>query len=274
MAKIKRIRRVNPDWKQPTASERSYRASLVSMTDDYIREVKASLDALDLDAGLRHDGIIDDIGALFAHFKAVANRLTNGPIASLPRIFSRVSSFNDKQWRRVIKVGTGMDYPASRDHSATGLGIDAYRAEPWLDRMQDAWVSNNTDLIKSLPDRMAGNIQQLVKNAVVNGTSADTLRDQIQKEYGTTRYRAELIAIDQIQKANAALAKQRQKDAGVTRYEWRGVLDARERATHKAREGKEYEWDDPPEDGHPGEPVRCRCHASPSWAGSIFDMAA
>lgn len=272
MARIRRIRRSNPDWKQPAATEREYRSLLLRMTDDYIREVKTSIRALDLDNQLRHDGILDDVAAIWAHLKAVSRAVAGEVIPQLPRIFTRVSQYNDKQWRNVIKVGTGLDFPASRDSSSTGLGIDAYRAEPWLDRMQEVWVSNNADLIKSIPDQMDGRIQQLIKSAVVNGSSANQLADQIEAEYNVTRRRAELIAIDQIQKGNAALAKQRMSDAGVTSYIWRGVMDSRERSAHIAREGKVYQWSDPPPDGHPGEPVRCRCHASPSWKGSIFDI--
>jgi len=49
---------------------------------------------------------------------------------------------------------------------------------------------------------------------------------------------------------------------------WRGILDARERPEHVAREGKEFSWKNPPDDGHPGEPINCRCTAEPvlpSW---------
>ncbi|QDH45677.1 head morphogenesis protein [Pantoea phage vB_PagM_AAM37] len=267
-----KIKRIIPVWKKPTASERQYAALLKGATDAYIREAKASFESLNFDTSIRADGIIDDLEAIFLHLRAVANSEFAGPIAQLPRIFSRVSAFNDTQWRRVIKVGTGFDFPASRDREASGLGINAYREEPWLDDLQSAWVSNNSDLIKTLPANMDAKIKQLVKSAVVNGTSAKNLADQIQEVYGNTRYRAELIAIDQIHKANAALTEHRQKDVGVTGYIWRGVEDGRERPEHKRREGQHYDWNNPPWDGHPGHPVRCRCWAEPDFTGSLFDV--
>lgn len=274
MAKYKRIRRRAPEWKRPVATERMYRSAILTMTDEYIREVKATLKGID--PGVRGDGILDDLVGWFNHLQAVATSLTNPLAGRLPIFFTRVARYNDRQWQNIIKVSTGFNFPASRDAAASpspsGLGIDAYRAEPWLDDMQSAWVSNNTDLIKSIPVQMNDRIKQLVKNAVVNGESASSLTDKIQAEYGNARNRAELIAIDQIQKGNAALAEQRQRDTGVTSYIWRGTMDARERATHKAREGKTFEWDNPPPDGHPGQPVRCRCFAEPSFAGSIFDI--
>lgn len=290
-----RVKRIIPEWKKPVATERRYVSALISATDDYIREVKASLKAVSFDTSIRADeddaqrearadGIIDDLAQIWYHLKAIANAKYAGPIATLPNIFSRVSMFNDTQWRRVIKVSTGFNFPASRDReSATqeqpntraaraGLAVNAYRSEPWLDDLQSAWVSNNSDLIKTLPDNMDAKIKQLVKSAVVNGTSAKVLADQIQDEYGNARYRAELIAIDQIQKANAALAEHRQKDVGVTGYIWRGVEDGRERPAHKAREGKHFDWSNPPPDGHPGQPIRCRCWAEPDFTGTLFDV--
>lgn len=39
------------------------------------------------------------------------------------------------------------------------------------------------------------------------------------------------------------------------------MLDERERAHHVDREGKQFDWDNPPDDGHPGEPILCRCYA-------------
>lgn len=280
-----RLKRIIPVWKKPQATEREFASALKSATNDIIREAKASIKMIDLkefarydeaeteeDRSIRADGILDDLAGVFAHLRAVANSRLAGPIATLPRIFAKVSSFNDKQWRRVIKVSTGFNFPASRDRESSGLGINAYREEPWLDQMQTVWVSNASDLIKTLPANMEAQIKQLVKNSVINGGSASNLADLIEKTFNTTRYRAELIAIDQIQKANAALSEQRQRDVGVTGYIWRGVEDGRERIAHKLREGKHFDWDSPPPDGHPGQPVRCRCWSEPDFSGSLFDI--
>lgn len=274
MAKILRVRRQPPQWQMPTATERQYKADLLRGMNAYIREVKASVNPILSDNSTRLDGLLDDMAAIWNHLQAVGNSIFGEQIARLPGYFRRVSLFNDKQWRRVIKVSTGIDALPAKDDSASGLGINAYRSETWLDGLQSAWVSNNTDLIKTLPVNLNDKIRQLVKNAVVNGDSMKTLREQIQKEYGNSRYRAELIAVDQIQKANSALTMKRQADAGVTHYIWRGIMDGRERATHKAREGRRFAWNDPPPDGHPGQPVRCRCYAEPDFSGSVFDIAA
>lgn len=274
MAKITRIRRRPPEWGLPLATERQYKADLVRLMDRYLKEVKASIDPVLSANDTRLDGLLDDMAGIWDHLRSVGNSIFGEAVSRLPGYFRRVSMFNDKQWRRAIKISTGIDAPAAKDDTPSGIAVNAYRNESWLEQLQSAWVSNNTDLIKTLPVNVNDKIRQLVRDAVINGEGMVSLRAKIQKEYGNSRYRAELIAVDQIQKANAALTMKRQQDAGVTHYIWRGVMDGRERATHKAREGKRFAWDDPPPDGHPGQAIRCRCYAEPDFTGSIFDIAA
>ena len=75
--------------------------------------------------------------------------------------------------------------------------------------------------------------------------------------------RAELIARDQTTKLLGGLNEARQREAGITRYTWCTSRDERVRPEHEERDGAVFSWDEPPEDGHPGEPVLCRCSASP-----------
>ena len=48
-----------------------------------------------------------------------------------------------------------------------------------------------------------------------------------------------------------------------THYIWRSVRDDRSRGEHAKRHGQVFSWDNPPEDGHPGEAPNCRCWAEP-----------
>lgn len=75
------------------------------------------------------------------------------------------------------------------------------------------------------------------------------------------RSHAELIARDQLQKLHGKIEEGRQRAAGVERYKWRTQKDDRVRPEHRAREGVTFEWSQPPPDGHPGEPIMCRCYA-------------
>ncbi len=46
------------------------------------------------------------------------------------------------------------------------------------------------------------------------------------------------------------------------------------REDHDDREGEQFDWSDPPEDGHPGEAVNCRCWPEPDLSDIIEEMEA
>lgn len=75
--------------------------------------------------------------------------------------------------------------------------------------------------------------------------------------------RAALIAVDQIGKFNGIITKLRQEKLGIKSYIWRSVGDERVRVTHKAFNGNKFSWDKGSPEGHPGQPIRCRCFAEP-----------
>lgn len=263
-------------WLHPYGIERDYTNALVKATRKFNKEIDSSY------GDIRFDGWQDDMAAILAYLRNAGNRIFQPVIERLPSFFSLTSQFNDKQWRLIVKGGTGVELPTSQaiiagqttvPTSSGVLGVDAYRAEPWLRQMQELWVSENTRLIKSIPTDELSDMEGIIQRGVMNGSSADTIKKQIQERYGVTERRAKLIAVDQIGKSNAALSQQRLKDAGVKNYIWRGVLDERERPAHRAREGKNFPVGYVHDDGQIGTAVRCRCYGEPSWKGSVFDIS-
>lgn len=140
-------------------------------------------------------------------------------------------------------------------------GVNVIAAEPDLRPILEVWEAENIRLIKSIPTQYAEQLQGRVVSAVQKGTTLRDMVKEVRASYDLPRNRAELIATDQIGKLNGQLTQARQQAIGVEEYRWRGVLDGRERAEHVAREGKVFRWDRPPEDGNPGQPIRCRCSA-------------
>lgn len=286
-------------WLHPYGIERDYTNALVKATRQFNKEINSAY------GDIRFDGWQDDMLAVLAYLRNAGNRIFQPVIERLPTLFALTSQFNDKQWRLVVKGGTGYDIPPSQaviagqttaPASSGILGVDAYRAEPWLREMQELWVSENTRLIKSIPSDELADMEGIIQRGVMNGSSAETIKKQIQERYGVTERRAELIAVDQIGKANSALSRQRQEDAGVKYYIWRGVRDERERQSHLALEGCYFRLDGRPmtdadleacgvpnqryrhpmesdsQASAPGAPVRCRCYRGPVWIGSVFDI--
>ncbi|MEM9010647.1 MAG: phage minor head protein [Pseudomonadota bacterium] len=55
----------------------------------------------------------------------------------------------------------------------------------------------------------------------------------------------------------------RQRALGVEFYVWRSEDDEKVRRAHAVYDDQVFRWDDPPEDGHPGQAINCRCRAEP-----------
>ena len=87
--------------------------------------------------------------------------------------------------------------------------------------------------------------------------------------------RAQVIARDQTSKMNTNINQIRQTALGIQEYIWRTSEDSRVvgapggkypqgnamHGNHYVRNGKIFRWDEPPDDGHPGWPIQCRCVA-------------
>lgn len=135
--------------------------------------------------------------------------------------------------------------------------------EPWLAKEMGAFVQQNVELITSLPDEYLDQVSKLIGTSVRSGLRSEEIATLLEDRYGVGKSRAQLIARDQIGKFNGQLTEARQRDLGVDEYTWRGVGDARERDSHRALNNTVQRWDDPPDVGHPGEDIQCRCWAEP-----------
>lgn len=56
---------------------------------------------------------------------------------------------------------------------------------------------------------------------------------------------------------------ERQQPLGIGQHIWRSRDDRRVRPPHARHDDQVFDWDEPPEDGHPGEAFNCRCIAEP-----------
>ena len=188
-------------------------------------------------------------------------------VTKLPGMFSAVSKFNEGQFKLVVKANTGLTLPPVMLGAplSTLLGVNVFRSEPFLKPLAEGWVSENTSLIKSLPARLHPELEGIVRRGVMNGASVKTIKGQIKERYGVTDHRAKLIAQDQTLKLNADLTRYRLQSVGVKKYIWRSSQDSRVRPEHAERNGKTYSWEEGASGMHPGQEVRCRCHAEAIW---------
>lgn len=133
----------------------------------------------------------------------------------------------------------------------------------------DRFRRENVALIKSLVGVELEQITELLDEGFAKGARVEDLRAQIKERFNVSKSKADLLARDQVLKANAAITQTRQKQAGIVSYTWSTSSDERVRPMHDDLEGTVQQWDDPPvtnENGdrnHPGEDIQCRCIALP-----------
>ena len=260
----------------PSGAERSYNKLLQDFVTQLTTETEKRIRNANV---LRIDGFSEDLTTLLAGLLEFGALIANPVIFRLPEVYANVNTFNDRQWRLVVKSGTGIDLPISGAiptgmvaygnvsdptliRARFGIGIDIYRSEPWLLPRMNNWIDYNTSLIKSIPTQYIGKVEAAIRNGVMAGASPRELQKEIKRLSGVTSARARLISRDQISKANADLTQYRQQDLGIKEYTWITSNDERVRPSHEAHANKVYKWSEPPANtGHPGHDYQCRCIA-------------
>lgn len=145
----------------------------------------------------------------------------------------------------------------------TVLGINPIISEPFLEPMVQSFVERNAALIKDIPDQSIARVETKLRTGIEAGESLATLTATVKNELRIAKNRAKLIARDQTNKFLGNLNELRQTSLGVTHYFWSDSRDERVRPTHRVRNGKRFAWNNPPSDGHPGQPINDRCQALP-----------
>lgn len=147
------------------------------------------------------------------------------------------------------------------------LGVDVFPNERQIRQMLTSFTKENDAHIRSIPNRFLDDVSNLVQRRVRAGDRPVVIARDIQKRFKTGQKQAALIARDQVNKLNGALTRMRQTNLGIRQYIWRTSRDERVRTKHLDREGQTFDWDDPPDGGHPGQEVNCRCTAEPVIEG-------
>lgn len=275
----KRKRRLTkpPRWLHPINVERSYYKMLESIVKIMEHQVKTLLipqlsklvnDSKQLrpdSDDIRLDDYVEELKQIFMRISFnVTNAVPNGEdIAN--RVFKAVSEYNYTQFSKIAKAV---------------LGVDVFIRQPWLLTELKLFVQTNAALIKTIPQQGLDRVQQTTLNALRSGTRAETIAEGISQSFGVTYRRAKVIARDQVGKLNGQLTQLRQNELGINEYIWRTSEDERVRGdpdgkypnaepSHYARNGKKFSWNDPPEGGHPGDAILCRCYSEPVFGNLI-----
>lgn len=148
-----------------------------------------------------------------------------------------------------------------------GFSVDWKMTRAMNDVMQ-ATIGQQVGLIKSIPERYLGAVENMVMRSVQTGGNLKQLSDDLQNQLGVEKKRARFIARDQNMKATASMTRVRQVEAGIKEAYWVHSSAGKEpRPTHVAASKARVKYDvtkgwyDPAEKRHifPGELINCRC---------------
>lgn len=203
------------------------------------------------------DGMSFDLGGLTARIGAMVDRQRPEQLAL--QIAESVSGFGLDQHSRMMPVA---------------LAVDPLQDRPWTSPVMEAWSRANAGLIRRYSSQVAEDVQREVWDAWRSGLSTKDLAERLERRTGIAGRHAKLIARDQIGKLNGQLNGIRQAESGITHYTWRTTRDARARQHHVDRDGHRYAWDSPPDDGHPGLAIQCRCQALPDTTAATNERGA
>ncbi len=263
--------------RQPKGIEVGYQAFLVSVQRQINAQIRkimpelfSLLDVVRVDGGkdfrtdtaagflivyskvTRTDALSDDVVAAFNSLRTFVTTLatkTNGVLNIGVQSFGdKTAAFNDAKYNDPLM-------------NLLGIGDVSANVEAGI---VNGWVTENVQLVGNMNAQQLGKLETLFLRALRDGSRSAQVRGEVAQIVGTENInRARLIARDQIGKLDGQLTRQKQVEAGIQGYVWRGALDARERPSHVAREGVKFRWDSPPPDGHPGQAIQCRCTAEP-----------
>lgn len=171
----------------------------------------------------------------------------------------------------VAELGPDGELPSERDVAIGGMVRKGRAAS--TRRQDQAFARENRKLLRDLGKSHTEKIGRDLLALGIAGVGIGVLKSTLAKRNQETRRRGDIIAADQSQKLNGAHARVRQGSAGVESYTWKTQGDDKVRDEHVARDGLAFRWSDPPDDGHPGEPINCRCFAVPKIEQAISRFA-
>lgn len=196
---------------------------------------------------------------------------------------SRITAISD-QWTRDISE---QDKEKLEKSLAKTLAVDnVYILDE--ENVADAVIQMQEEMrtiLRTIPEKYIDSVQKATFQSFFQIPLPEnrSLLEEIIELSGIAYERAKVIARDQTNKFTSVLAEARQTDLGIEEYIWRTAEDQRVvgnpsgkypkvydpmmHGNHFARNGKIFRWDSPPEDGHPGWAIQCRCYAEP-----ILDM--
>lgn len=213
------------------------------------------------------DNTIVQLTILFKKIKRELDAVVG--LYDLKRQINKIADLDHKltvrEWKKAVSKTLGIDL------------LEDYYFGDYYKGILEKWVSDNVELITTIPSRSLDKMKEIVYQNYMKGATTTDIVKEIQQQYGMSKRHARLIARDQTAKLNAEITKSQQTNAGIKRYKWSDSRDERVRKSHKDLNGHIFNWNEPPETEkgrkcHPGEDYQCRCCAIPVFDIDTLDL--
>lgn len=272
--RISRRRRPVPRARLPVGIMRDYFRALQPFINDLLRLTRTELipaliqgtdenlavqpttDSARLDQ-VGQERIVETIGGMRTSF---FREWTDVELKAITDKFAgQTNAWNQREFKKQVKAV---------------LGIDIFATEGFLPSTLTSWSIENVGLIKTIAEKYFVDIERVTSSGFRQGLRANEIAKQLPAKGRTARFNAKRIARDQTNKLNGQLNRLRQTNIGIERYTWKTLGDDRVRDEHEGLDGQIFSWDSPPPEGHPGEPIQCRCTAEPIFDDILDDVEA
>lgn len=242
----------------PVSIENRYARELRALAREMTKETKAEV--LELFRS-------PDAKEFFAQDASIAIRarqMLNLLTAKFDRLYSRHAERLSRRMVQQVDDNSKAALQQSFNKLTAEVTLKVSDMSPALRTMFEASVSENVDLIKSIPAQYLDRVKGSVNRSITGTGGIGPLIEDIQKYGGMTERRSKNIALDQCRKAYQAVNVQRTKDAGIKKGIWIHTGGTKEpRKLHREFNGKEFSLSegapigDKGENVMPGECVNC-----------------
>lgn len=160
------------------------------------------------------------------------------------------------------------------------IGINIFADNKLLKNIVRARINENVELVKTIGETLLSKVSTNVYEGATKGLRASEIAKSMIKYSNISLKRANFVARNQLGTFYSNVNKERMLALGVKRYQWLDMRDSKVRGNpsgkypnskrnHWARNGKTFEYENPPAGGHPGEDDGCRCVARPIFEEEI-----
>lgn len=206
-----------------------------------------------------------------ASIASQARILTNALTAKFDEMFSlHAKSLSESVVDEAAETSATSLRMSLKDLSG-GLTLKTNIFTEELNEVLSASITENINLIKSIPAQYMQGVQGAAMRAITNGGGMSDLVKYLQNETGVTLRRARIISEDQSRKAYNNINKIRMQKLGIKRFQWlHSAGSLKPRPLHLAYNGKIFDFDNLPvieektgERGIPGQAINCKCRMIP-----------